>query len=375
MIKARNANLKQRLKRLVVIGAGNIGSALIPQLGRLPSVGHITIIDHDVYESRNLSQQDILPSDVGSPKVEVQARRLSRINPTILVRVLKADLRDVPLGLLRADVILACLDSLDGRRVASQSAWRLGVPMVDAGVNAQDGLYARVTVYVPGTDAACLECGWDASTYARQEQSKPCLAAPAPATPTNAPASLGALAAAMQAIECRKLLDGDIEHALLSKQALLDVQHHTHRVTGFRRNPQCRFDHDTWQIRNIGRGPGESTFGQVLASAAQTARTGGWARVEGRPFVRKLQCPCCGRSRKALGLSGRLSKRQAMCRDCGKPMDPVGFDMADRLDFAAVDREIMDSPLSRLGFREGDVFAIGSGAGNEVHYEIGGDRT
>ena len=366
-------NSKQRPKRLVIAGVGNIGSALIPHLARLRGVEQVTIIDHDVYEQKNLLGQNILLHDVGLAKVAVQARQLRRINPSLKVRALQADLHDVPLGLFRADVILACLDSREARRIVNQAAWHLGIPWIDAGISTENGLLARVTVYVPAPDAPCLECTWDERDYVWLEKSQPCLGGPVKAAPTNAPASLGALAAAMQAIECRKLLEGDLEHALSGQQVLLDVQSHTHRVTSFRMNPHCRFNHSVWQVRNIGRGPGGITFAQVLDSASLPIRTGGWVRVEGRPFVRRLQCPRCGRSRKTLGLLGRLYERHLRCKDCKQAMEPVGFEMTDRLDLASVGEKVLVRPLSRMGFRRGDVFSVGLVDGEEIHYEIDGD--
>ena len=70
--------------------------------------------------------------------------------------------------------ILAALDSRQARQVVNQAAWRLGVPWIDTGVNAAQGLLARVGVFVPGPDGPCLECGWSARTYDLIEQAHPC---------------------------------------------------------------------------------------------------------------------------------------------------------------------------------------------------------
>src|SRR6185295_12516568 len=234
-------------KRIVVVGAGgNIGSHLVPHLARMPNAGHVTLIDRDVYEAKNLSSQDISPGDVGKRKVGVQARRMRRINHELQAEAIFDAVERVPLGKLKADVILACLDSRIARQHVSQFAWRLGVPLIDSGVE-PTSLLARVNVYLPGPDSPCLECAWDDRDYDALEQTYPCAGFVSNAAATNAPSTLGALAASLQAIECQKLLSGQFESVAVSKQVLIDAAHHKHYVTAFRRNPNCRFDHEVWR--------------------------------------------------------------------------------------------------------------------------------
>lgn len=69
-------------KYVTVVGAGgNIGSHLLPHLARIPEIGSVTLIDPDRYEADNLYSQAIRTRDMGRPKVAVQTRRLSAINP------------------------------------------------------------------------------------------------------------------------------------------------------------------------------------------------------------------------------------------------------------------------------------------------------
>ena len=205
---------------VVIVGAGgNIGSHLVPHLARMRQVDRVTLIDRDVYEARNVYAQDITPRDVGKPKAVVQARRLRRIRPSLHVEAISDAVERIPMGTLRSDVILSCLDSRISRQQVSQFAWRLGIPLIDAGVEA-GGLLARVNVYVPGRDTPCLECAWDDRDYDALEQTYPCLGH-AEVAATNAPSSLGSLAASLQAIECLKLLDGRADQAVVGKQVLL----------------------------------------------------------------------------------------------------------------------------------------------------------
>ena len=140
------------LKTVLLAGAGNIGSALAPLLARMENVGTILLVDTDIYEVKNLSCQDIPAGDVGRRKVLVQSRRLQRIKPAIDARAYCARVEDLPLGVLRVDAILSCLDSRTSRRYVNQAAWRLGVPWIDGAVDAA-GVLARVNVYDPAPEA------------------------------------------------------------------------------------------------------------------------------------------------------------------------------------------------------------------------------
>jgi molybdopterin/thiamine biosynthesis adenylyltransferase len=361
-------------KSVVVVGAGgNIGSHVVTHLARMPQVSRVTLIDKDRYESSNLQTQDITARDVGKRKAVVQARRLRLIDGRVQVEAIAAPVEHVPLGKLRADMILCCLDSRIARQHVNQFAWRLGVPFIDAGVDA-GGLLARVNVYVPATDNPCLECAWDERDYEALEQTYPCAGSVANVAPTNAPSSLGALAAALQAIECQKILGTRFENALVSKQVLIDALHHKHYVTGFRRNPNCRFEgHEIWNIEKLDRSTENMTLKQALRlfPAAMNGNGPVGLRVEGKPFVKRLRCVGCARTRSMLRLQHSLRDRQTMCGTCGRRMIATGFDLLERLSVEAAPRSALNRSLRTFGLRAGDVFSVGD-SHIEFHYEIAG---
>ncbi len=239
-------------KSVVVAGAGgNIGSHLMESVARMAEVGRVVLIDRDVYNApRNLLNQDIVPSDMGKPKVLVQARRLAEIRPSLGIEAIHAPLEDVPLGAWRADLILACLDSRVARQRVNECAWRLGVPFADSGVLGFEWL-ARVNVYVPASEAPCLECAWSEEDYRQLEQLYPCGGPANEPAPNGAPSELGALAASMLALECRKMLTGETDCAAIGRQVTFNARWHSCSVTSFRRNPRCRFDHATWRVEPL----------------------------------------------------------------------------------------------------------------------------
>lgn len=361
----------RRSKSAVVIGLGNIGGYAAGLLARLPDLERLTLLDRDVYEEKNLASQDVGAGDVGRPKALVQAERLRRINPALHVAALVEDVEQVPLGLLRANVILAGLDSRRARQcVNQQAAWRLGIPWIDAGVR-PDGLLARVNVYRPAADQPCLECAWDHRDYELIEQTYPCSGDDPPPAATNAPASLGALAAALQVLECQKLFAEQWERVAVGKQVLVDAGSHRHFVTSFRRNRACRFDHAIWQIDSLEQHVHQLSIGDALALAGRVDAVAGAAlRVEGQVFVRQLVCPRCGEARTLpWRLSGRLGAEQR-CVRCQRRMLAPGTEAREWLGERDLPPAAMTDPLRSLGFRDGDVFTV-RGENGDRHVEVG----
>ena len=269
-------------------------------------------------------------------------------------------------------VILACLDSRHARMVVNQAAWRLGVPWIDAGIDA-DGLLARVRVFVPRRDAPCLECGWDQPDYDVLEQSYPCAAAAAPAS-TRGSSALGALAASLQAIECDKLLAGDSPSALIDRDLLLDARNHKHYVTAYRHNPACRMpDHDGWRIAPLAARSARTTLadllalGSTLAGADERLTVG----VAGQRIATELRCAACDVAVPTFELDRRVGAARRRCPRCGGPLLIPGFGLHDAALASAVPADAVDLELSAVGCRAGDVITLGTSA-LEAHFELGG---
>jgi molybdopterin/thiamine biosynthesis adenylyltransferase len=361
------------MAHVLVVGAGgNIGSHLVPHLGRTTRTSRITLIDRDRYEPDNLHTQDIDTRDVGKPKAEVQARRLRRINPELEVAAVNAAVEDVPLGALRADAILACLDSRRARLVVNQAAWRLGLPWINAGVDG-GGLLVRVQTFVPAADAGCLECAWEQGDYDAVEQDYPCQAGRA-SVPTHAPSSLGALAASLQAIECEKLLAGDTERTLAGRDLMVDARHHRQFVTAFRRNPTCRMaDHDGWRISTLAAPASLLKLRAMLVIGGADPDGGDQLMfgVAGQRLVLTLTCRTCGTSLRMFRLERSLRK-PSTCRHCRTRLQVSGFDLCDEAPLSVAPRSALDRPLSRVGVRPGDVISLKTSS-VEAHYEVGGE--
>lgn len=70
--------------RVVIVGAGSLGSAVASQLARA-GVGHLTLVDPDLLEDANLGRHVLGMDDLGNFKVRALRDRLHRDVPTIKV--------------------------------------------------------------------------------------------------------------------------------------------------------------------------------------------------------------------------------------------------------------------------------------------------
>lgn len=363
------------MAHVMVVGAGNIGSHVVGHVGRMRGVTAVTVVDPQRYDQSNVDAQHIFAPDVGKSKARIQAKRLRQINRSLDTRAFEKAVEDLPLGWLRADVILACLDSRRSRMAVNQAAWRLGVPSINAGVDA-DGLLARVQVFVPAAEAPCLECAWDARDYQLVEQTYACQAGPGSgvAPRTGASSGLGGLAAALQALECEKLLAGDRDHLLVGRDVLVDARHHRQTVTTFARNHDCPMpDHAGWRITPY-TVEASSSLGELLAMATtlRGAETGVRVSVAGRQLAMTLTCPSCA-ARQRAGYVHRATpgRGKARCPRCRVDLVANGFDLCDDLPSDALPDGSSDRTLRAFGLVSGDIVTLAT-SDAQVHLELSG---
>ena len=117
---------------VLVIGAGGLGSTVIPALAAA-GVGAISIIDDDTVEVSNLARQTIHGvADVGRPKVDSAADAVARLSPD--TRVVAHNARFVDRNsfdlLLDADILVDGSDNFATRYLANDAAEIRGIPMV-----------------------------------------------------------------------------------------------------------------------------------------------------------------------------------------------------------------------------------------------------
>lgn len=119
--------------RVAVVGAGGLGSTVIPYLAAA-GVGRIDVFDDDVVELSNLNRQILHSAEsIGQPKVASAIAAGERIAPE--VEVVGHQLRlgdnfvDV-VGAVQPDILVDGSDSFDTRFIVDAGAAQLGVPVV-----------------------------------------------------------------------------------------------------------------------------------------------------------------------------------------------------------------------------------------------------
>ncbi len=351
---------------LVVIGAGNIGSYLLPLLGRMDGIACVIIVDRDIYVGSNLRSQSISAADLGRPKAQVMARRLRSVNPTLRIVAIHDALEHVPPALLRADIWFTCLDSRAARQVANERVYRLGVPLwIDAGVHPSEPL-ARVSVYAPGRDAPCLECVWTEDDYRDIALSYACDGTPTQPASTNGISALGALAASLQALECRAALAAEYPVSRAAHEIVFHAATHRSFVTTLRRNPQCRFDHVAWQPTPM---PSAWRTLTDIARAASDPGAHPVLQVEGRAFVQAVVCQGCGRHVDVALVDARVAPASLRCPGCGA-LIPLPWDaVSDRLALGGPSNGHGRLSLRSLGVRHGDLLTVRADA-QEQHFAV-----
>ncbi|MCL4180047.1 MAG: ThiF family adenylyltransferase [Verrucomicrobia bacterium] len=368
----RDSGIGRPGKHVVLVGLGNIGSPLVGLLARSAWVGRLTLIDGDSYEEANVRGQAIAAGDVGKPKVSVQAARVRRIAPGMGLEAIAALAENVPMGRLRGDLIVAAVDSKAARQGINQIAWRLGIPWVDAGV-AAEGLLARTRAFVPASDGPCLECGWDQRDYDTLTVNRSCAGRAGEPGGTRAPAYLGSLAASMQAHLCQQLLTEGSPAELGTREWMMDLTSHQLHETAYRRNPRCRFDHRTWQVRTLSWGPAGVSVAEAFGRLGRLmgAGEGLTLHLAGRPLVKRLRC-ACGAQKTVLGAKGRLGIRVGRCPRCRGTMEPGGFDLIPELESEWLSARERRRTLASVGFQPGDVVVVRQGA-DEGYFQLGKD--
>ena len=194
--------------RVMVVGCGALGNEVIKNMA-LFGVGHLVLVDFDEVEFSNLTRSILFSSEDATLrryKVDAASDAVKRINPNIKVSTIVGDIsHSVGLGLIRKmNVVVGCLDNRWARYTLNRLCMRAGVPWVDGGINALEGV---AKVFIPGKN--CYACTLEPSALAQLKQKTSCAVAikkniesgRVPTTPVVA-----SIIGAVQAQEAMKLI-------------------------------------------------------------------------------------------------------------------------------------------------------------------------
>ncbi len=198
LTRAQQAKLAS--SRVAVLGLGGLGGGVSEMLARI-GVGHLTLIDGDVFDPSNLNRQLLCTEDlVGTSKAGAAEKRIQAVNSTVQVTAVHqyADSDTLYDMIKDCDLVVDCLDSIHTRFMLQAVAKKVQIPLV-AGAIA--GVTGQVTVIFPDDKGYELIYGKKEHLPARGIESR-----------TGNISYCALMVAALQASECVKvLLDrGDI---------------------------------------------------------------------------------------------------------------------------------------------------------------------
>ncbi len=127
---------QRRLKeaRVVIVGAGGIGSAIIPALAAA-GVGSLTIIDCDVVEESNLQRQPLFRErDAGYSKADLALQFVQRLNRFVKAKPVqeRIDAGNASRLLSDHDLVIDGSDNFATRLAVSDACVELGIPLLSA---------------------------------------------------------------------------------------------------------------------------------------------------------------------------------------------------------------------------------------------------
>jgi molybdopterin/thiamine biosynthesis adenylyltransferase len=152
----RSGQAKLMSSRVLVIGAGGLGSAAIYYLAAA-GFGTIGIVDPDSVELSNLNRQILhFTGDIGKAKTDSARNKLELFNPLIEIRTypLEIDKENIRCIIEEYDLVLDCVDNLDTRFTVNAACHQGDKLLIEAGVREFEGFVFPI---LPGM-SACFHC-------------------------------------------------------------------------------------------------------------------------------------------------------------------------------------------------------------------------
>jgi len=213
--------------KVLVIGAGGLGSALIPYLAAA-GIGTLGIIDDDRVELSNLARQVIHETgDIGRLKVDSAQDRVSELNPDIKVTTYAEQLTAENAERIIAgyDVVADGCDNFATRFVVNAACVKLEKPLVSAAIKGFDGQVMTIA-----NGSACYQC----LLHPEAPEANTC-------KESGVIGPLAGMIGSAQALEIVRTVLGT--PALAGKVALFDGKTHQQRIVTLEKDPACPVCH------------------------------------------------------------------------------------------------------------------------------------
>lgn len=151
--------LRLRSARVLVVGAGGLGSPLLLYLAAA-GVGTLGVVDEDRVDTSNLQRQVLFAdTDQGRPKVEAAVDRLLGLNPRLRAtrHPTRLDAANAQALVAGYDLVADGSDNLATRLLVHDACFALRRPLVSASVQGLDGQLTTWKAYLGGPHP-CMRC-------------------------------------------------------------------------------------------------------------------------------------------------------------------------------------------------------------------------
>lgn len=151
---------KLRAARVLVIGAGGLGSPLILYLAAA-GVGTLGIVDFDAVSLSNLQRQVAhRTADIGRPKTESAADTVQAINPgvTVIPHPIRLSADNAQALISAYDIVVDGSDNFATRFLVNDAAYFSGRTLVSAAVSEFDGQLATFKAHDRSGAHPCYRC-------------------------------------------------------------------------------------------------------------------------------------------------------------------------------------------------------------------------
>lgn len=225
---------QQKLKaaRVLVIGAGGLGSPLIQYLAAA-GIGEIGVIDDDIASLSNLQRQVLHgTADIGRPKVESARDAVAQLNPHVRVSAMRERItqRNACEIIRPYDIVADGSDNFTTRYAVSDACFYERRPLVTAAVGAFDGSLTVLRPYEKGP------LGEPNPTYRCLYPHPPPEGAVRACSETGVLGALTGMLGTMMALEVIREIAGFGE-GLVGRVLLVDAFHSRYEIVNYRWDP------------------------------------------------------------------------------------------------------------------------------------------
>ncbi len=148
---------KLRKSRILVIGAGGLGSPVLQYLAAA-GVGTLGVIDDDIVSLSNLQRQVLFDEDqLDMPKVFAAKAKLTALNPHIIIRSYNRRLSQENAKELfgEYDLVLDGTDNYQTRSLVNAACVTSKTPLISGAISQWEG---QVSLFDPASGTPCYAC-------------------------------------------------------------------------------------------------------------------------------------------------------------------------------------------------------------------------